>query len=683
MSAQGQQGVRSTVAAGKNRFWQPAPITVLLVLSSSFLFAFAANTPQNSSTTGQSTPSDDHGVSTEHIHDAVTVDAAEHAGEDEMTACSPEAARVIEARVATLKAETEAAVAEVRRTEAMQRELFGRLNAKVRAMNDRLDELSDAQKSLAKRLETTGQLLIADREEQAKRFTTDVETYIIESGLKKAVFQQREIAAKLQTLAESNQKSKQALDALLQHVDDEKEQTKQWISTVVRDLEKYVEARTQTTLESLQRDAQEHANFMQQQLNDMKLDHLLLLQAVSSAETQLNERGIAGVDISQLDESASFERMMTTFEKVLKEQLKGKFVLPIFVVTQCPDSMERVAFMNTYLVPSKRNFRAVFQALGHTPQASAVVIRIESVMVEAWMEVNGKVTGMQYLTPPAHEALTVTTKDRFGFEFLRRVRELETGDFKADPHGRSVVIAFVGNRKGRIGGLPLTDVTEFNKFQALRTLATMHSSPIKETNNLWQIMKTEVDIVATFAAMPRVEVGGSSLRIYQGIAPEPRLPASPFCRNAFTLIRIEVAKSPRGKQEYVYPKASLLKKVFDILVSTNTSQDSGGDGSFAVIRANVSNAGWLQSKLYATADRMAVEIHRPVPGTAPPSFSSEDVAGEHRANSMAAVVDQIRKQMTDVVLPNIDPEDSTSRRQVLVHICEIGVTCNSDRHPEA
>nr|CEL69193.1 TPA: hypothetical protein BN1204_049090 [Neospora caninum Liverpool] len=706
MAGQSQGDARAAGAAGKNRCKRRAP--TILVLLSFLLYTLPGRAPregptpveavaenavarQNRTATPtalakETPPAGGSGEGRQkkgdHGRPAKTVDAVEgivngdEPGGEPRSACSVESERVITARVETLKAETEAAVDEVHRTEEKNREMFGRLKAKMHAMDGRLDELGETQARLEERLHNSVAVLAQAREEQAKQFTADVQAYIAELGLEKAVFRQREIAVKLQNLSESNEKNIQALAALLQRLDGGKDKAKEWISTVLGDLEKSVEARTLATLERLQRDAQEHTKLMQQQLNDMKLDHLLLVQAVNGAESQLNDRGIAGVDLSQLAEGASFETMRMTFQTVLEEKFKGENLLPIFVVTQCPDSMENVTFMNTYMLPSRRNFHVLLQALGHTPGASAVVIRIESVMVEAWIEVDGKATASQYLAPAANERLSVSTRNRFGFEFVKRVRELGAEDLTADLRGRKVVVAFVGKRKGSIVGLPVTDVTEFNKFQALRTLATLHLSPIKETNNLWQTMKTEVELVATFAATPRIEVGEVSLRIHQGFAPMPKLPPSPFCRNAFTFIRVEVARSPRRKQEYIYPKALLLKKVFKLLVSNDNAKTSGGDGRFAIIRAKASNAGWLQSKLYASTDRITVEIHRPASVTTPGKFSREDVAVGRSSPTLAAVVDKIRKSMVEVVLPSIGPEDGTAHKHVLVHICEIGVTCN-------
>lgn len=120
----------------------------------------------------------------------------------------------------------------------------------------------------------------------------------------------------------------------------------------------------------------------------------------------------------------------------------------MFVVTQCPPSLNNVNFMNNHWILTPNSILEVFDILYHTPRASGAVVRIETVMAEAWIEVAGRASEAHYLTPGDHDSIHIASKDLFAYEFLKSLRSFHVGHI-ADPEDRKVVIVHLGNRDGK------------------------------------------------------------------------------------------------------------------------------------------------------------------------------------------------------------------------------------------
>ncbi|PFH35870.1 hypothetical protein BESB_055210 [Besnoitia besnoiti] len=378
--------------------------------------------------------------------DASTPRLKEQADQAGSSSCPAHRARVIEARLRALKSQTEAAVKEVHRAQLEQQQLIARLDTRINAVNELLDGLEENQECLVQRLQSTGDVFVRRREEQSEIFIADMAAFAVTSGLTNAFHTQGEIATKLERLTTSTEKNAKALTSLLRRMDTQKDEMKAWLTVTLRRLEMSIDERTNAMIHTLRQEAERSTQAMQQQLNDKGLDNLLLMQALDRVEAQLSARGIAIADISHLDEEASFYMSRAAFEKALKGRLQGEKVMATFVVTQCPSAMNGAAFMNTYLLPSSRSFRTLFKAAEQRAGVSAVVVRIQSVMAEALMEIDGKPTSLQYVTPSAHEALNVTSKDRFGYEISERLEDLGAGDFGPGLQGRLFVVVYLGTR---------------------------------------------------------------------------------------------------------------------------------------------------------------------------------------------------------------------------------------------
>lgn len=101
---------------------------------------------------------------------------------------------------------------------------------------------------------------------------------------------------------------------------------KDLLATTTRDLEQFSLERSTRALSELKEQAGKHLAEMQRYLNEMKLDHLLLTQSVETIEVQLAHRGVAVVDISQVDEAASFSSLRMAFERLLSAKFPDKKV---------------------------------------------------------------------------------------------------------------------------------------------------------------------------------------------------------------------------------------------------------------------------------------------------------------------------------------------------------------------
>ncbi|PHJ24210.1 transmembrane protein [Cystoisospora suis] len=591
-------------------------------------------------------------------------------------ACRSVANDIVNEKVDILQSQADAALSEVRKAQAQQRKLFEKLQAQIAQVDLKLRDLEEKQQQLSMRLGGLSEHLQSEEEKQLQVFASDIKAFINTTGIQTTMFKQGELAGKVKALTASSKQNGELLASLERGFEESQEQMKELLATTASDLERFSLERSTKALSFLEEQAGGHFIEMQRYLNDMKLDHLLLAQTVETIDAQLAQRGVAVVDISQLDETASFSSLRMAFENLLFAKFPDRKVLPMFVVTQCPPSLQNVNFLNHHWILSLTNILELFDMFYHTPRASGVVVRIETVMAESWIEVAGRALEAHYLIPSDHDSVRVASKELFAYQFLKSLRSFHVDDI-VDPEDRKIVIVLVGSRNGSIRRPEHTAASEFEKLQALRAFALMHASPSRDVSRLWKVMQTEVELLNVFATVPPIHVDGCVLRIATGRVPLPALPPSPFFRDQVAFVRVEVRRSPRRGREYLYPKAPLLERVLAYLVTTSHKQSNEGQGSYAVISAKLNRPSWVKSRFIADSGEFFVRIHQYLRTLAPAQLQSEkNIPLSGNATTMARVVDFIRAAMTNVVMKAVAGTGIVTEKHVFIHICEAGVSCS-------
>eukprot|EP00070_Physeter_catodon_P036324 XP_028343218.1 uncharacterized protein LOC114485548 [Physeter catodon] len=250
----------------------------------------------------------------------------------------------------------------------------------------------------------------------------------------------------------------------------------------------------------------------------------------------------------------------------------------IYFVTVRPQTLANVAYANVFLVPSAENTRRLLSVVAADPSLSEMVVKVESIMAEAW-KISPQRAHLQYLMPTPQEGLRMAGSVEYVYEFMKTMHKVTQEHVSGEiTEGRPGILVYTGMRRG-VEAPADTPHTEFKKLQILRNLVTMYTSPVQETARLWQIMKNEVQLLDIFAPLQPIEVDGCHLRVYGGVAPFPEIPNSPFIKGGVMFVRLELTRS--GTRYFLFPNPGLWLKILQHL----TIVDSTNMGTFAVVKA--------------------------------------------------------------------------------------------------